>query len=66
MLALRFRSRRGLLLLRLLHLLVARFLPGFLPGLLPPFLSLLPPRLLDHLPSLNLLWRTNLLTLFMT
>jgi len=62
MLALRFRSRRGLLLLRLLHLLVARFLPG----LLPPFLSLLLPRLLDHLPSLNLLGRTNLLTLFMT
>jgi hypothetical protein len=48
-----FRRRRGLL-LRLLHLLMPLFLPLFLPWLL------------HHLPSLDLLWRTNLLTLFMT
>ena len=57
MLALRFRRRRGLL-LRLLHLLVSRFLPLFLPNLLP--------RLLHHLPFLDLLCRTHLLSLFMT
>jgi hypothetical protein len=59
MLVLMFRRRRGLW-LRLLHLLVSRFLPLYLPNLLPRL------GLLHHLPSLDLLWRTHLLTLFMT